>query len=60
MRKHVVLSGNSMKCIQFFRWENPSRRNTCDTKVNIKMSATERGYDIVNWIQLAQSNSTVL
>jgi len=33
---------------------------TCDTKVNIKMSAKEKGYDSVNWIQLAQSNSTVL
>ena len=33
---------------------------TCEIKVNIEMSAKERGYESVNWIQLAQSNSTVL
>jgi hypothetical protein len=40
--------------------ENPSRRNTCETKVNIEMSANERGYESVNWIQLAQYNSSLV
>jgi len=60
MRKHVVLSGNYMKCIQFLGRKIQVEETTCETKVNIKMSSKERGYGSVNWIQLAQSNSTVL
>ena len=60
MTKHVVLSGNYMKCIQFFRWKIQVEETTCETNVNIKMSANERGYESVNRIHLTQSNSTVL
>ena len=60
MRKHVVLSGNYLKCIQFLGGKIQVEEATCETKINIKMSAKERGYESVNWIRLAQSNSIVL
>lgn len=60
MRKRGVLSGNYMKCIQFFRWKIQAEETTCETKVNIETSANERAYESVNWIQLAQYNSTVV
>jgi hypothetical protein len=47
MRKHVVLSGSYMKCIQFSGGKIQVEEATCETKVNIKMSAKERGYESV-------------
>jgi hypothetical protein len=58
--KACSLSGNHIKCVQYFRWKIQVEETTWKTKVNIKMGVNERGYESLNWIQLAQSSRTVL